>query len=72
MHVVFFSGGAASWAAARRIADQHGTDEMVLLFTDTKTEDEDLVDVADVLGAAPAGDPNAPPAADPAAPPPAE
>lgn len=39
-YVVFFSGGAASWAAARRLADQ-GKD-LALLFTDTKTEDEDL------------------------------
>jgi hypothetical protein len=41
-YVVMFSGGAASWAAARRIADQHGTDGMTLLFSDTMTEDEDL------------------------------
>lgn len=41
-HVVLFSGGAASWAAARRVADQHGTADLTLLFTDTKSEDEDL------------------------------
>jgi hypothetical protein len=38
--VVLFSGGIASWAAARRLADQGR--EMTLLFTDTMTEDEDL------------------------------
>lgn len=32
--VVMFSSGAGSWAAARRVADQHGTDGLVLLFTD--------------------------------------
>jgi hypothetical protein len=40
--VVQMSGGTGSWAAARRIADQHGTDGMVLLFADTLAEDEDL------------------------------
>lgn len=41
-HVVMFSGGVGSWAAAKRVAAEHGTDNLVLLFTDTKTEDEDL------------------------------
>jgi len=41
-HIVLFSGGIGSWAAAKRVAEQHGTDDLVLLFTDTKTEDEDL------------------------------
>jgi hypothetical protein len=40
--VVMFSGGIGSWAAARRVADQHGTDGMVLLLTDTMMEDPDL------------------------------
>lgn len=40
--IVMFSGGAASWAAARRVADQHGAGGLTLLFTDTRTEDEDL------------------------------
>lgn len=40
--VVMFSGGVGSWAAARRVADRHGTDDMVLLFADTMIEDEDL------------------------------
>lgn len=37
-----FSGGIGSWAAAKRVAQQHGTDDLFLLFTDTKIEDEDL------------------------------
>jgi hypothetical protein len=41
-HIVLFSGGVGSWAAAKRVAAQHGTDNLILLFTDTKTEDEDL------------------------------
>jgi hypothetical protein len=40
-YVVLFSGGAASWAAARRIVDS-GAAHVTLLFTDTMTEDEDL------------------------------
>lgn len=41
-HVVMFSGGVASWCAARRVADAHGTENLTLLFADTKQEDEDL------------------------------
>jgi len=41
-HVVMYSGGITSWAAARRVADEHGTDDLVLLFADTKVEDPDL------------------------------
>jgi len=36
-----FSGGVASWATARRVVDRHGTDDLTLLFTDTRSEDED-------------------------------
>ena len=36
-----FSGGVGSWAAAKRVADQHGTEGLTLLFADTKTEDAD-------------------------------
>lgn len=39
--VVMFSSGAGSWAAAKRVAEQHGTDGLVLLFADTLIEDED-------------------------------
>lgn len=41
-HVVMYSGGIGSWMAAKRVAEQHGTDGLILLFSDTKTEDEDL------------------------------
>ena len=40
-HVVMFSGGIGSWATARRVADAHGTDDLVLLFADTLVEDDD-------------------------------
>lgn len=40
--VVMFSGGIGSWAAAKRVAERHGTDGLILLFTDTLIEDEDL------------------------------
>lgn len=40
--VVFFSGGAASWAAAKLAAAKYGTENTVLLFTDTLAEDPDL------------------------------
>src|SRR4051794_30542025 len=41
-HVVMFSGGIGSWATARRVAAEHGSDDLVLLFADTRVEDADL------------------------------
>lgn len=41
-HVVTFSGGIGSWAAAKRVAAKHGTENLTLLFADTRQEDEDL------------------------------
>lgn len=41
-HLVQFSGGVCSWAAAKRVVERHGTDGVVLLFADTMMEDEDL------------------------------
>lgn len=41
-HVVMFSGGAGSWAAAKRVAKEHGTANLTLLFADTMIEDADL------------------------------
>ena len=41
-HVVMFSGGIASWATAKRVAERHGTDALTLLFADTRIEDDDL------------------------------
>jgi hypothetical protein len=40
-HVVMFSGGIGSWAAAKRVAADHGTAKLTLLFADTKTEHAD-------------------------------
>lgn len=41
-HLVMYSGGAGSWAAAKRVAEEHGTEGMALLFADTLIEDPDL------------------------------
>lgn len=41
-HVVGYSGGLASHLAAHRIIEEVGADRVVLLFADTKSEDEDL------------------------------
>lgn len=40
--VVNFSGGIGSWAAAKRVAAKHGTDNLTLLFADVIIEDDDL------------------------------
>lgn len=40
-HVVQFSGGTCSWAAAKRVAAEFGTDNLILLFADTLYEDAD-------------------------------
>lgn len=37
-----FSGGAGSFMAAKRVVEEYGCENTILLFTDTKTEDEDL------------------------------
>lgn len=41
-HVVFFSGGVGSWAAAKKVSEQVGPEQTILLFADTLIEDEDL------------------------------
>jgi len=41
-HVVQYSGGIGSWAAAQRVVAAHGTGDLVLLFADTGVEDPDL------------------------------
>lgn len=43
-HVVMFSGGAGSWYTAKRVAETRlqPNDDLLLLFGDTKMEDEDL------------------------------
>jgi hypothetical protein len=56
-HVVQFSGGIGSWAAAMRVAAEHGTDNLILLAADTKAEDPDLwrfvADAGSLLGVEP-------------------
>lgn len=42
LHVVQASGGIGSWAAAQRVARRQGTDNLVLLFCDTKIEEPSL------------------------------
>jgi hypothetical protein len=42
LHVVQFSGGIGSWATTMRVAERHGTDNLILLAADTKAEDPDL------------------------------
>lgn len=37
-----FSGGAASYATAKRVVERHGAEDLTLLFSDTNTEDSDL------------------------------
>ena len=54
-HLVLFSGGIGSWAAARRLRDQGiAPADLTLLFTDTRSEDADtyrwLHAAADNLG----------------------
>lgn len=41
-HIVFYSGGKASFLAASRVIDWHGSENVTLLFTDTLVEDADL------------------------------
>jgi 3'-phosphoadenosine 5'-phosphosulfate sulfotransferase (PAPS reductase)/FAD synthetase len=41
-HVVQYSGGVGSWAAAKLVAQKHGIADLVLLFADVKDEHPDL------------------------------
>lgn len=41
-HVMFYSGGVASYISAKRLVAKYGKDFVTLLFTDTKYEHEDL------------------------------
>ncbi|MCZ4513508.1 hypothetical protein O3Q52_36255 [Streptomyces sp. ActVer] len=50
-HVVMWSGGITSWATARHVIQQHGTDGVTLLFADTNAEDEDLYAFNDAASA---------------------
>lgn len=42
LRLVSFSGGVQCWAAAKRVAETYGVQDMVLLFADTLIEDDDL------------------------------
>lgn len=50
-HIVSFSGGIGSWAAAKRVAEKFGTKDLILLFADVKMEDEDLYRFVDEAAA---------------------
>ncbi|WP_017754077.1 adenine nucleotide alpha hydrolase family protein [Calidifontibacillus oryziterrae] len=41
-HIIFYSGGIGSWATAKRVIEKYGKEDVILLFTDTLIEDEDL------------------------------
>ena len=41
-HIIFYSGGIGSWMTAKRVIEKHGKENVILLFTDTLIEDEDL------------------------------
>ena len=41
-HIIFYSGGIASYITAKRVVHKHGADSCTLLFTDTNYEHEDL------------------------------
>lgn len=41
-HVVMYSGGIGSYFAAKRVVQKENPNEVILLFTDTLMEDEDL------------------------------
>src|SRR3990167_571917 len=41
-HIISYSGGLNSFATAERIINKFGKENVILVFTDTKSEDEDL------------------------------
>jgi hypothetical protein len=41
-HIIFYSGGIGSYMTAKRVIEKEGKENVVLLFTDTLIEDEDL------------------------------
>jgi hypothetical protein len=59
-HIVFFSSGISSWAAAKLVAEKKGTRDLILMFMDTNIEDDDNYRflkeaAANVLGTGPEG-----------------
>jgi len=55
-HVVMFSGGIGSWAAALRVRERHPDAPITLLFCDTNIEDADLYRFLDEAAADVRGD----------------
>jgi len=51
-HIVFYSGGKASFLAASRVIEWYGAESVTLLFTDTMVEDTDLYRFLDESSAA--------------------
>lgn len=49
-NIVFYSGGKGSFVAAKRVIEKHGKDNVILLFSDTKIEHEDLYRFLDETG----------------------
>lgn len=41
-HIIFYSGGIGSYFAAKRVCEKYPKEDVILLFTDTLIEDEDL------------------------------
>ena len=41
-HIIFFSGGKSSFTVAHLVKERHPDENIVLYFTDTKWEDNDL------------------------------
>lgn len=41
-HIIFYSGGIGSYFTAKRVIERYTAKDVILLFTDTKIEDEDL------------------------------
>lgn len=41
-HIVMLSGGIGSWATAKRVTAKYGTENLLLVFADTLSEDDDL------------------------------
>jgi len=50
-HIVQYSGGAGSWATAKRVAQKHGRQNLVLLCADTNSEADDWHEFVDASAA---------------------
>ena len=50
-HVVQYSGGAGSWAAAKRVAQLRGTENLILLCANTNSEGDDWLEFVETSAA---------------------